>query len=323
MKTITKVLLITAALLVLVGALIFVGTLAKNDWNVASLGEGDYETRSYDVPEDFRSVDIRSDTENISFLPSGDGNCRVEITEKKEETHTVTVKDGTLRIEKPKDESWSISFFSFSFTFTEPKISVYLPKTEYETMFIDESTGSVTVPADFQFGSIDITASTGAVDCRASASGAIRIETSTGSILARDLTAGSLKATVSTGKVELKSVSCEGAVEVEVTTGKTELTDVTCGSLVSEGSTGAIELKNVVAAGSMNIRRDTGDVRFEGCDAAELTVDTDTGDVTGTLLTEKVFIARSDTGRVKVPETTNGGKCKITTDTGDIEIRIN
>ena len=200
--------------------------------------------------------------------------------------------------------------------------SVWLPETEYKTLFIDESTGSVTIPAEFQFESIDVTASTGAVDCRASASGAIRIETSTGGIQVRDLTAGSLKATVSTGKVELRSVFCEGAVEVGVTTGKTELTDVTCGSLVSEGSTGAIALKNVVAAGSMNIRRDTGDVRFEGCDAAELDIETDTGDVTGTLLTEKVFIARSDTGRFKVPETTAGGKCKITTDTGDIEISV-
>ena len=320
MKTITKVLLIAAALLILVGALLFTAVMAKNDWNFASLGKGDYETRSYDVAEDFQSIDIRSDTENISFLPSNDGTCRVEIREKQEETHTVNVKNGTLCIEKPKNEGWSISFFSNPFT--EPKITVYLPKTEYKTLFIDESTGSVTIPADFQFESIDVTASTGAVDCRASASGTIRIETSTGSIGVRDLTAGELQLTVSTGKVEVQSVSCAGAVEVEVTTGKTELSDLSCESLISEGSTGAIALKNVVAAGSMNIRRDTGSVRFEGCDAAELTVETDTGDVTGTLLTEKVFIVRSDTGRVKVPETTAGGKCKVTTDTGDIEISV-
>ena len=320
MKPVTKILLIAAALLILVGALIYVGVMAKNDWNFASLGKDDFETNTYDVPEDFRSIDIRSDTENISFLPSGDGTCRVEFVEKKDEPHTVTVQDGTLRIEQPEHTGWTINIFSFSFN--EPKITVYLPETEYETLYIDESTGSVTLPGDFQFERIDITASTGAVDCRASASGDLRIETSTGSIQVRDLRAGALKLTVSTGKVAIQSVSCEGAVEVEVTTGKAELTDLTCGSLVSEGSTGAMEMKNVVAAETMTIRRDTGDVRFEGCDAAELTVDTDTGDVTGTLLTEKVFIVRSDTGRIKVPETTAGGKCKITTDTGDIRIEI-
>ena len=39
-------------------------------------------------------------------------------------------------------------------------------------------------------------------------------------------------------------------------------------------------------------------------------------------LTEKIFIAKTDTGEIKVPETTSGGKCKITTDTGDIKIEI-
>ena len=47
-----------------------------------------------------------------------------------------------------------------------------------------------------------------------------------------------------------------------------------------------------------------------------------TGDVTGSLCSEKVFIARSDTGHISVPETVNGGKCSITTDTGDIIITL-
>ena len=47
-----------------------------------------------------------------------------------------------------------------------------------------------------------------------------------------------------------------------------------------------------------------------------------TVDVTGTLLSEKVFIAQSGTGRIDVPETTTDGKCKITTDTGRISLSI-
>ena len=56
--------------------------------------------------------------------------------------------------------------------------------------------------------------------------------------------------------------------------------------------------------------------------AMELLITTDTGDVTGTLLTEKVFLVRSDTGRIKVPETVSGGTCKIETETGDITVSI-
>ena len=44
--------------------------------------------------------------------------------------------------------------------------------------------------------------------------------------------------------------------------------------------------------------------------------------VGGTLLSDKVFITDTTTGDVDVPKTTTGGKCEITTTTGDIEIDI-
>ena len=49
---------------------------------------------------------------------------------------------------------------------------------------------------------------------------------------------------------------------------------------------------------------------------------TDTGDVRGSLLSEKVFIVNTDTGRKEVPDTITGGRCEITTDTGDVKITI-
>ena len=63
-------------------------------------------------------------------------------------------------------------------------------------------------------------------------------------------------------------------------------------------------------------------MRFDGCDAAEITVKTGTGDVTGTLLSDKVFLTETGTGRIDVPKSTVGGRCEINTDTGDIKIDI-
>lgn len=79
---------------------------------------------------------------------------------------------------------------------------------------------------------------------------------------------------------------------------------------------------DVVASSNFNIERSTGDVTFTRCDASEITFLTDTGDVRGTLLSNKIFIYDTDTGDVELPESTTGGKCKITTDTGDIVISI-
>ena len=81
-------------------------------------------------------------------------------------------------------------------------------------------------------------------------------------------------------------------------------------------------LKNTVASDSFSISRSTGDVILDHCDAGQITVKTSTGDVSGTLLTEKIFIARSSTGSIHVPDTAAGEKCQITTSTGDINIRL-
>ena len=76
MKTATKIMLIVALCLVLAGAALFAGVMAKNHWDFAALGKGDYETNTYPITEDFRSISIRSDTENIAFRPSEDGSFR-------------------------------------------------------------------------------------------------------------------------------------------------------------------------------------------------------------------------------------------------------
>ena len=100
------------------------------------------------------------------------------------------------------------------------------------------------------------------------------------------------------------------------------MTDMKCKSLYSDGSTGEMSLDRVIAEENISVERTTGDIELEGCDAAELWLKTSTGDVEGSLLTEKIFIASSSTGDVEVPRSTSGGRCEISTSTGDIEIEI-
>ena len=193
---------------------------------------------------------------------------------------------------------------------------------EYSTLIIEESTGDIEITPYFKFKTVDVSVSTGDVTCYASATERVKIEGSTGDICVENISAGEVDITVSTGKVTVSNVTCTGDVSVNVSTGKTVMTDVVCQNMDSNGSTGKISLQNVAASGTLSIKRSTGDVHFDGCDAAEIYVTTDTGSVTGTLLSEKVFIAASDTGRIDVPKTVTGGRCEITTDTGDIRLSV-
>ena len=331
--------IIVALVLLLVGAVLFVVAMSLNHWDFSSFGTQKLTTRTVDVRGDFRNIIIQCDTEDIDFVPSTDGTCKVVFKEYEKVTHTAEVQNQVLLIESKDLRSWYdyISFFSNG----SPSITVYLPKLEYQSLLIKESTGDVLLPKDFSFESIDITVSTGDIDCSASASGALKIETDTGDIQLKDASAEEITLSVHTGKVEVASVVCQGDVTLTVTTGKATLSDLSCQNLRSTGDTGKLVMKNVIAAGSVFIVRSTGDVSLEMCDAAEFSIETstgdvdleqcdaaefsiktDTGDVTGSLLTEKIFVTKTNTGRIEVPLSTTGGTCQITTNTGNIKIEI-
>ena len=203
-----------------------------------------------------------------------------------------------------------------------PKITIYLPETEYSSLIIEASTGDIEISNDFAFKCVDVSLSTGDVKCYASAKEGIKIVASTGDIYAESISASSLDLTVSTGRVTVSDITCEGDITIGVSTGKAYLTDIVCKNLTSIGDTGDVSLINVIATGKISVERSTGDVTLDRSDAAELFIMTSTGDVEGSLLTNKVFIIKTDTGRINVPNSITGGRCEITTDTGDIKISI-
>lgn len=313
-----KIWLVVASALVLTGIIIIGSMMTVLNWNFSKLSTSKFETNLHEISEDFSSIAVKTDTAGITFLPSEDGKCRVECYENVKANHSVTVSDGTLYINLENKRTW----YDYIMNFDSSKLSVYLPKTEYEALTVKNSTGNVTVSEDFSFSSADIALSTGNVSFSASTSGLVKIKTTTGRIEAKALTAGSMTLTASTGRMSLSDVNCDGDISLKVTTGKTLLSSVTCKNLTAEGSTGSLSLTEVVAAEKLTAKRSTGSVTLDGSDAKEISIKTGTGSVKGTLLSEKIFFAKSDTGRISVPKTTNGGKCEIETDTGNIIISI-
>lgn len=389
--------LIVALCLILVGGLLFVLAACTSDGGLKSMFTGKGVEAVKTLDENFENIDINTRTADITFLEAEDGVCKVVSYDSEKIRYDVYVEGGTLKIKTVDERKWfeRISIRDVA------TLRVYLPKSAYSALSIDESTGNISIPDIFSFENVNIELSTGNTELYASVSGHIDIDGSTGSVYLKDINCGSLGIEVSTGNVSLKNVECAGKVEIEVSTGrvqldnvnlvsletegdtgnfsaqnitssgsisverdtgkvniqnatvvgdlivetdtgdislstiactgdlkitvstgKSSLSDVSCKNLVTVGSTGWIDMADVVASESFNIERSTGNVTFTRCDASEITVLTDTGDVRGTLLSEKIFFYDTDTGDVDLPETMTGGKCKITTDTGDIVISI-
>ena len=318
MKKSVKIWLMTAGLLVIIGALMVTSAACSVNGDFSKLGMVTYERNTYEVGEEFHNVSIYTDTADIRFIRSEGEACKVVCDEREKVKYSVSVEEGTLSIALMDEREW---FDYIGISFQTPVVNVYLPKTEYGALLIEESTGDIEIPDVFQFESMDVSVSTGNVTSRASASGDVKIKTSTGDIHVENVTAKAMDLFVSTGKVTASKVVCED-MTVGVSTGDAYLSDISCQSFTSMGSTGDIALKNVIVSEKCSIERSTGDVKFEGFDAVEITITTDTGDVTGALLTGKDFEVETDTGSVKVPQDREGGKCEITTDTGDINITI-
>ena len=171
----------------------------------------------------------------------------------------------------------------FGIDMEEPTLTLYLPKDQYAALKLMVDTGDIRVPKIFTFDRVQIGSDAGDVDFQAGVTGQAQFKTDTGTV---------------------KAVG------------------VSCGNFTAESDTGEILLENVIASGTLDVTSQTGDVRLKECDGAEIYITTDTGDVKGTILTEKVFLTETDTGEVNVPKSLTGGRCEITTQTGDIDIMI-
>lgn len=285
---------------------------------LTSCSNKNYETNEHKIDGAFTDIYVKTDTADVVFIPSTDGECHVVCHEQKNLKHSVSVINGTLTVSVLDKRTWIEKIVGFETT----NISVYLPVSEYAALTLITDTGDMKIPSGFKFSSIDISGSTGNVECSASALGSVKVKMSTGDVELEDMFAKSVSITVSTGDIELSDINCEEEIRTTLSTGKLDAENVSCKNFISDASTGDAIFRGVVASGKLEIKRDTGDVKFSSCDGAEIYIATGTGDVKGSFLSEKIIFAETDTGKIQVPKLTEGGRCEITTDTGNIIISI-
>ncbi len=164
-----------------------------------------------------------------------------------------------------------------------PSVTVYLPAADYESLKVEADTGRVVLSPGLAFRTVDVDADTGSVE-------------------ADGVDVKTLKISNDTGRIKVANMTPETA-ELEVETGSLEVIDVVC-------------------AGDLRCESTTGSIRLTDADGANIYLRAETGSISGTIRTEKVFYARSSTGSVKVPEGAAGGRCEAETSTGSIRLSL-
>jgi len=288
MKKSTKVWLIVAGCLILLGAILFAVTMTMNQWNFQVVLRAKNEIREFVVDEDFEDIKILTTTEDITILPSIDGKCKVVFNVPSSYEVKADVEERGLNVCTLNSSDIMSLIRNFEFGIDgNTSVTIYLPALRYGKVEISDTTGDIDIEG---------------------------------------LRAGGLGISTTTGNVHMHNSQC-GDVSADTTTGDVGFEGVTCDGLYSKGTTGDITLRRVIAGGKIVIERGTGNVALDGCDAKELEISTSTGDVTGTLLSGKQFVVKSNTGDISVPESKGAsgdvadgtcGTCAITTGTGDI-----
>ena len=334
MSKVRLIILIVAVGLVLVGGAIFGIIVAKN-------GFSDANNKMIEVPhelnEDFDKINIDVDTSNVEIVISEEK--KVVCKETEDLKHTVEVSDGTLTIKQEDNRKWynRISWFGV----LKSSVTIYMPAKTFEQLSFKGATGDLTINGAYNFTNVYIKISTGNVNLSTNMGEAV-VSVSTGKINITDFNANKLGLSASTGDVSLKNVVINDTLVINTDTGdhtlenvsatneiieiadtgKLRLSNVTTKDIYLETTTGKKVLTSVVVSGKMVIKASTGDVKFDKCDAAEIKVDTSTGDVTGSFLTDKIFYVHTSTGTPDVPKSTTGGLCEVNTSTGDIKLSI-
>lgn len=313
MKKGTIIALIVAFILILTGGVILILGLsfagsAENP--VTMLVESEHT-----ISENFDDILIDTEDCNVDVVVfDGEADPHVVIREREQTRHEVLVEDGTLKIKMVDNRQWQ-DFIGVSWENME--MTVYLPQKQYKSVRFTTATGHIQIPEIFNAKELALRSDTGRVVCDAKVTDDLSCFTATGSITVRGAAPEKMWLVSNTGDIAASGITGR-EIGLQNDTGRTETENMTCEVLACESATGDVVLRNVLADRLLQIETDTGDVSIIDCDAGNTNIETDTGDVEGHFLTPKWFSAFSDTGNVKVPNTREGGECRVQSNTGNI-----
>ena len=250
----------------------------------------------YNIEEPCTDIKIEGKDLDVIIYSSNNEN-KVVYSENKKVTIETKVIDGVLIINQKDNRK----FYDMLFNFSDFEVNLYLTEELINSLNIKGQVGDIEINKGFTFSNVDISNSTGDVEFKSNVKNNLSISNSTGDI-------------------EVENSNVGGSLNIETKTGDIELSNTNCNKLDIKVTTGDTELVNTLVTTDFKMEGSTGDVRFDEFDASNIEVSVGTGNVKGTIKSSKIFIAKSKTGSVSVPETVTGGVCKITTSTGNIKI---
>ena len=142
MKKVTRLMIVFATSLVFIGGAIFTVAMTLNGWDFSKLTTKDYVTKSYEITQEFTSIDVEVSTADVNVKLATDGKCMVVTYEDEKIEYTPNVSNGTLKISKKDNRKW---YDYIGINAGSSQITVYLTQSQLNTLNIKASTADVTI----------------------------------------------------------------------------------------------------------------------------------------------------------------------------------
>lgn len=317
----TKKAILAAVALIAAGLVIAFGGMTTMNFDFNKMNTLHFVTNTHSVDETFTNISIETAECDIRLLPSENDSCIVVCDESKEIFHSVSVKNNTLIIDRTDARKWYKRIVGIYWG--DMTITVYLPQTAYESLSVLNVSGNTVIPEDFSFTDAKIRSTSGDIDFLAPVEKDLSLKTVSGNLHAEGTNPKSLDAQSTSGDMDYADSIVSGDITIDTVSGKIRCSNVSVsGDINMETTSGNVTLSDVTAAKAMQIETVSGDIKLESCDADSLWLKSTSGNVSGTLLTEKKFLTNTTSGRVNVPGSSSGGKCEIKTTSGNIQFEI-
>ncbi len=295
-----KTAMIIALICITIGLVLTLIAFLVIGFDFTKLNNRHPKTVEHTVGEAFTKINVDVVEADIKLLPSTDGKARVVCDETDKIVHRVYVENGTLKIEHEDLRAW---YEYIGFSWNRMSVTVYLPKTEYETVRLKSVSGNIVSDSKLTFGDT-IT------------------QTTSGEITLSNLSTKNLLAESTSGNLRLEDVNTSEDLSLKTVSGNIHWKNGTARALNGECTSGNITLDHCKTNQDMLLKTVSGEITLRACDAAELEMETVSGNVYAALLSEKDFITDTTSGDIRVPHGYKGGKCRISTVSGNITATI-
>ncbi len=236
--------------------------MAQN-WDFLKIQTTKFETNTHAIQDPYSNISINIDTADLIILPTEETTTSVVCFEQEKAKHTVEVKDNTLYIQVVDTRAW---YEHISISFQSPKITVYLPQEEYETVLVKASTADIRMET-LSAKTLDLALSTGDMTLTNIQCMNIKAAATTGDIHLKQVIA-SQEFTVknSTGDVIVEGCDAD-RLKIQTSTGDIKGWLLSPKVFLSHADTGSVSVPQTTEGGLCELHTGTGDIDVDALSA--------------------------------------------------------